>query len=466
MPDTFSTMRHKCATNSTTLIDVPLDQLQIPSRELRKHPKSQIEKLKQSLETYGWVSPILIEQHNKLIAGVARVRAAQELGLTHARALRIEHLSNAEIRAYRIADNKLAEAATWNEELLSIELGEIELLGFDLELTGFETPEIDILFSNDGADEGLTDHVEAPDQDQVAISRLGDLWEIGAHRLYCGDALDVESYSALFGDEQADMVFTDPPYNVPVKGHMGGTGDIQHREFVMASGEMSDVEFRNFLTKTMEKAKARTRPGGVIFACMDWRSIATLIDVTNASGLELINLCVWNKANGGMGSLYRSKHELIIVARTPGASHTNNVELGRHGRNRTNVWDYPGAGQSPDLKLHPTVKPIALVADAIQDVTHRGDIVLDMFGGSGSTMMAAERTGRQARLIELDPLYVDTAIRRFEKEFGAGAILSSTGQSFTDVEAERSASGDQAVPAVRVRTRVRPSTAKEVCHAH
>lgn len=458
------------ASNSLALIDIALDEINLPKRELRKHPKAQIEKLKQSIEAYGWVSPILLDQHNKLIAGAARVTAAKQLGIGTAPAVRVEHLSDAEVRAYRIADNKLAEAAEWDNDLLALELGEIEILGFDLELTGFETPEIDLLFSSGEAEADPADSVEAPDQNQTAISQQGDLWQIGDHRLYCGDALAPESYSRLLGGNHADMVFTDPPYNVPVKGHMGGLGSVQHREFVMASGEMSSGEFRTFLLKTMQQARAHTKNGGVVFTCMDWRSIAPLIEVTEEAELDLINLCVWNKTNGGMGSLYRSKHELVVVARVPGATHTNNVELGRHGRNRTNVWDYagantPNAGQSSDLKLHPTVKPIALVADAIQDVSKRGDTVLDMYGGSGTTMMAAERVGRYARLIELDPLYVDTAIRRFETEFGIEATLVATGQSFAEVEAERSKPANEDAPVVRVRTRTRPSGVKEVCHA-
>lgn len=411
-------VRNLTGSNSLALVEVNLADLKSPERVLRRHSDKQLARLARSIETFGWVSPVLIDRNNQLIAGEARIEAARRLGLTQAPAIRVEHLSEAEIRAYRIADNKLAEAGEWNEELLRLELQEIEILGFDLELTGFETPEIDILFAGE---EGGADPADTVDADALSgppVSQLGDVWQIGSHRLICGDALLPETYQALLQGEVADMVFTDPPYNVPVKGHMGGLGAVQHREFVMASGEMTAEQFRVFLQSTMQRARQATRPGGIIFACMDWRSIAPLADVSEDVGLELLNICVWNKTNGGMGSLYRSKHELILVARVSGAAHTNNVELGRHGRNRTNVWDYPGAntpgGQMADLKLHPTVKPIALVADAIQDVSKRGDSVLDLFGGAGTTLIAAERTGRKARLIELDPLYVDTTIRRVE----------------------------------------------------
>ncbi|MEO1027456.1 MAG: DNA methyltransferase [Pseudomonadota bacterium] len=444
--------------NSLSLVEVKIDELVLPKAALRRHPKAQIEKLKESILHFGWVSPILIDKDRNVIAGQARIAAAKALGLVSAPAVRADHLSEAEVRAYRIADNKLAEAAEWDEELLAIELREIEVLGIDLELTGFETPEIDILFTTEAEDTATEDRFDPPAEDGVAVAQIGDLWRLGDHLLLCGNALHAESYDRLLGGDLVDMVFTDPPYNVPVKGHMGGLGSVQHREFVMASGEMSPEAFKEFLLTTMVRAKTHARDGGVIFTCIDWRSVAPLFEVTDKAGLEPINLCVWNKTNGGMGSLYRSKHELVLVARVPGQGQTNNVELGRHGRNRTNVWDYPGAntlGQGSDLNLHPTVKPVALVADAIQDVTKRGETVLDMFGGSGSTLIAAERVGRRAQLIELDPLYVDTIIRRFEAEFDVRAELVGSGQVFGEVEERRA---DQSIaPSTKTRVRRRPS---------
>jgi DNA modification methylase len=210
----------------------------------------------------------------------------------------------------------------------------------------------------------------------------------------------------------------------------------------MASGEMTDGEFRAFLKAFIAHAMTTLHDGGIAMVCMDWRHVEDLIGAGKGCGLELINLCVWNKTNGGMGSLYRSKHELVCVFRKPGAPHINNVELGRHGRNRTNVWDYAGVnsfgkGRAADLVDHPTVKPTALVADAIMDVTHRGDVVLDSFGGSGSTLLAAEKTGRKARLIELDPAYVDVAIRRWQEMTGKAAIHAASGEAFEErAEAE------------------------------
>ncbi|TGY90321.1 DNA methylase N-4 [Marinicauda algicola] len=423
--------------NHLHLIEIAFDDLVLPSRELRKHPASQIRKLAKSIERFGFVTPILVDAKGEVIAGLARIAAAKKLGRTCAPAIRIEHLSDEEIRAYRIADNKLAEGADWDLETLRIEIGELVELDFDMEAIGFEIGEIDVLL-DDGGDE----EPAIPDTPDVPVTLLGDVWQIGPHRLVCGDSLKPEIYDALLGVETADAVFTDAPYNVPVDKHISGLGKIKHREFAMASGEMSEEAFAGFLKTVHSHLAARMKPGGIAFSCMDWRSISPLIQAGEACGFDLLNLAVWDKGTGGMGSLYRSQHELIAVFKKPGASHRNNVELGKHGRNRTNVWAYPGCnGGSKErgelLKLHPTVKPTALIADALRDVTARGEIVLDVFGGSGSTMLAAEQTGRVARLIELDPGYCDVIVERFARAFGVEAVLEATGERFTDVRESR-----------------------------
>lgn len=423
--------------NHLHLVEIAFDDLVLPQRELRKHPASQIRKLAKSIERFGFVTPILVDARGAVIAGLARIAAAKTLGRTHAPAIRVEHLSEDEIRAYRIADNKLAEGADWDLDTLRIEIGELVELDFDMEAIGFEIGEIDVLL-DDGADE----EPAVPETPDVPVTRLGDVWHIGPHRLVCGDSLKAETYDVLLGAETVDAVFTDAPYNVPVDKHISGLGKIKHREFAMASGEMSEEAFASFLKTVHEHIAARMKPGGIAFSCMDWRSISPLIVAGEASGFDLINLAVWDKGTGGMGSLYRSQHELIAVFKKPGASHRNNVELGKHGRNRTNVWAYPGCnGGSKQrgelLKLHPTVKPTALIADALRDVTARGEIVLDVFGGSGSTMLAAEQTGRVARLIELDPGYCDVIIERFAQAFGVEAVLEATGETFADVRETR-----------------------------
>lgn len=447
--------------NSLSLASMPLDELKIPNRQLRRYAKSQIRKIGRSIERFGFVNPILIDRNNNVIAGVARIQAARELGLTEAPVVRVEHLSEQEARLYRLADNRLAEEAEWNIPELQQEFNELIILDLDITLAGFETPEIDLIFEGPGEEIDPADALEALNSDADPITRHGDTWLIGPHRVHCGDARDPAAYATLIGTDRVQAVFTDPPYNVPVAGHMGGLGRHKHREFVMASGEMSPEQFSALLQGSLANAVRFADKGAVLFVCMDWRSIIVPKQAAGELGLETLNLCVWNKTNGGMGSLYRSKHELIWVFRVPGCKHTNNVELGKHGRNRTNVWDYAGAntrgGDShSDLALHPTVKPVGLIKDAILDVTHRGDIVLDMFGGVGSTLLAAERVGRRARLIELDPLYVDATLERVRQHTGLDIHLAATGQTFDDVRAERE--GTEPSLPVRYRPRVVQAT--------
>ncbi|MEQ6248952.1 DNA methyltransferase [Sulfitobacter sp. HNIBRBA3233] len=425
-----------------TVTQTPLCDLKPYKQNNRIHNPASIKRLATSVETFGFVVPILIDRSGVIIAGHGRYEAAKMIGLPIVPTVLADHLSAAQARALRIADNRLAELSDWNETALQIEfadLAELDLAGeldFDLDVTGFNLPQIDIIIGgNSEAEAAPTETVEDPDPDKSAVTQPGDLWILGDHRLYCGDALAEASHRAVLQGEVAAMIFTDPPYNVAVQGHVRSGNGSAHREFAMASGEMSKSEFRSFLKSSITRLVDNLCAGGVAMICMDWRHVEELIGEGRACGLDLINLCVWNKTNGGMGSLYRSKHELVCVFKKPGARHVNNVELGKHGRNRTNVWDYAGvnsfgAGRDADLVDHPTVKPTALVADAILDVSQRGSIVLDAFGGSGATLLAAEKAGRRARLIELDPLYVDVAIRRWQEVTGQEAALSGSGETF------------------------------------
>ncbi len=424
------------------VIQTPLSDLKPFANNNRVHTVANVSKLKASVAQFGFVTPILVDGKGVIIAGHGRFEAAKALGLKTVPTVVAGHLSAAEVRALRIADNKLAELSEWNEAALQIEFAELmdlslaEGLEFDLDITGFEVPEIDIIIGGAGdADDAPAETVMEPDSAKPAITRPGDLWILGGHRLLCGNSLEEDSYTRVLDGEVPAMVFTDPPYNVPVQGHVRSGNGGDHREFAMASGEMSDSEFCVFLTTFLEHLHSTLKPGGIAMACMDWRHVGDLIAAGKASGFDLINLCVWNKTNGGMGSLYRSKHELVCIFKKPGAPHINNVELGKHGRNRTNVWDYAGVnsfgkGREADLADHPTVKPTALVADAIMDVSHRGDIVLDAFGGSGATLLAAVQTGRKACLIELDPLYVDVTIRRWQAMTGGKAVHAASGEAF------------------------------------
>jgi DNA modification methylase len=428
---------------SRTHEDVPIKSIRPHPNNPRKHSRDQIRALARSMETFGFTAPVLVDRNDQIVAGHGRYEAAMLLGRETIPIIRLDDLSEEKARAYMLADNKLSDRSEWDTEKLGRhfkELREIEL-NFELEDTGFATAEIDLhiqCLDDDDADRADEFVVE----DKPAVSRPGDCWHLGDHRLYCGSALDNASYAALFSEEKAAAVFTDPPYNVAIKGTVG-RGATKHREFLEASGELSPQQFTEFLTTFFGQAVSCIGDGALIYACMDFRHMGEILAAGNANSLELLNLCVWVKTNGGMGSLYRGQHELVFVYRKPGSPHQNNVQLGRFGRNRTNVWTYPGAmgltgkDKKNTLSLHPTVKPIALVKDAILDCTKIGEIVLDPFLGSGTTILAAERTGRRGYGVELDPRYVDVGIERWQRMTGRQASLPS-GATFEQTKTERS----------------------------
>ncbi|MBN9558615.1 MAG: ParB N-terminal domain-containing protein [Alphaproteobacteria bacterium] len=402
------------ATSSTELVIVyrcPDDLVPDP-RNARTHPKRQIEQIIASIREFGFTNPILADPDGTIIAGHGRLLAARSMALAQVPVIELANLSDDQKRALRIADNKIALGAGWDLDLLKVELSDLSI-NLDLTLTGFSTGEIDVLLNDneDPADDVI------PAVPATPRTRPGDIWILGEHRIGCGDGRDSTFLRAVVGgDRSVDVAFLDPPYNVRINGHANAKG--RHREFAMASGEMSGEAFRTFLVDTLGACAGVSRDGAVHFVCMDWRHM----DDVSAAGRtiygDLLNLCIWHKSNAGMGSLYRSRHELIFVYRVGKTQHFNAVELGRHGRNRTNVWDYASVNslkgsRREDLALHPTVKPTALVADAIQDVTRRGDMVLDIFLGSGTTLIAAERVGRRCRGIDIDPGYVDVAIDRW-----------------------------------------------------
>ena len=392
------------------------------AKNARTHSKKQIRQIAASIRTFGFTNPVLIDQANTILAGHGRVQAAIEIGMREVPCIRIEHMTAAEKRAYVIADNKLALNAGWDEDLLAEELKGLlatETLGFDIGVIGFEVAEMDALVEGVSPEEpGNPEDDIVPD---VAPQRVdpGDIWQLGLHRLVCGDALDGAVVGLLMDGELARMVFTDPPYNVKIDGHVGGSGKIKHREFAMASGEMTVTEFTGFLMGALRHLADHSVDGSIHFVCMDWRHMGEILAAGHAVYDELKNLIVWAKDNGGMGTFYRSRHELIFAFKKGTAPHLNSFELGQHGRYRTNVWNYRGVntmrkGRIEELMLHPTVKPVQMIADAIRDVSGRGEIVLDVFGGSGSTLIAAEKTGRRARLVELDPIYCDRILTRWE----------------------------------------------------
>jgi DNA modification methylase len=429
----------------------PIEQLTPNPANPRVHSKKQIRQIAESIRVFGFNVPVLVDRHGNVVCGHGRLLACRELGITEVPTLRLDHLTPAQARAFMIADNRLTEIATWDDRLLAEQLQDLSISGLDfsLETTGFEMGEIDLRIASledlpaqdDDPADVLPEVVAGP-----PVSKLGDVWVLRRHRVLCRSALDLQAFTALMGEERATMVFTDPPYNVPIDGHASGLGGIHHRPFPMASGEMNKAEFTAFLVQACRNLAAFSDGGSLHYICMDWRHLEELLAAGADTYGELKNLCAWVKDNSGMGSLYRSQHELILVFKQRGGTHRNNVQLGQFGRNRSNVWRYPGVNsfarcgaEGNLLALHPTVKPVALVADAILDCTERGAIVLDAFLGSGTTVIAAERTGRRCYGMELDPLYVDTAIRRWQALTGGKARHAESERLFDDLAGEAEA---------------------------
>jgi len=437
------------AATSAALIEIQIQyravgDLILDPRNPRQHSQTQINQIADSIREFGFVMPVVANDRGQLIIGHARVLAARKLGMSRIPVVEIRHLSPGQLKALRIADNRLAQHAHWDERLLGenfLELKDLDL-DFDLSITGFALPEID------QAIQKIDDKVVVETGDEtdaisgVPVCRPGDVWQLGDHRVLCGDATSEPSFENLMHDERAHMVFVDPPYNVPIDGHVSGKGKTRHREFAQGAGELSREEFSHFLTESCGLLARYSEEGAIHFVCMDWRHADELLAAGRGVYSELKNIAVWVKSSAGMGSLYRSQHEFVFVFKSGTARHTNNIELGKYGRNRSNVWHYDSASTQAHkgnnlLELHPTAKPVQLVMDALLDCSNRGEIVIDSFLGSGTTLLAAERTGRICRGIEFDPLYVDTAIRRWQNLTGLDAVRLSDGRLFRDIEAEK-----------------------------
>jgi DNA modification methylase len=429
-----------------------LSSLKPNPRNARTHSRRQIDQIAESIRTFGFNNPVLIDEDAMIIAGHGRLEAAKRLGMTEVPTVCLSHMTEAQKRAYILADNRLAEKAGWDEEILAIEFQALFETApeLDLTITGFEIAEIDLIIGDyeDGPEPDSLDDLPDVTPQTPVVTRRGDLWQLGRHRVLCADATSADSYATLLNGETVQMTFTDPPYNVPIGGHVSGLGKVQHPEFVMASGEMSEAEFSGFLTMILKNVASVSADGAIAFVCMDWRHLYELFGAARTAGLTQKNVCVWVKTNAGMGTFYRSQHEMIAVFKVGTAPHINSFELGQYGRRRTNVWTYPGVnsfgeGRDDALAMHPTVKPVRLVADAIKDCSKRNGLILDPFLGSGTTLIAAETTGRRCVGLELDPRYVDTIVRRWEQVTGDTAILSATGQSFAAVAAARVATSEE-----------------------
>ena len=426
---------------------VSTHKLKARARSARKHSRKQIKQLADAIARFGFTNPIVIDENYTIIAGRARLEAAKLLGMAEVPTIQVSSMTEDEKRAYVLADNRLAELSEWDFDVLGDEL-QLLLdadLNFDIEITGFEAADFDRWTKQPSQTEEKP--VELPGGAPV-VTREGDIWIMNGHRLLCGNALLAGSYEKLMQGEQAQMVFSDPPYNVPIAGNVSGLGKVKHREFAMASGEMSKPEFTRFLRTAFTRMAEVSIPAAIHFICMDWRHIGEIEEAGGAVYAGLKNVCTWAKDNGGMGTFYRSQTEFVFVFKVGPGKHINNFGLGDKGRYRTNLWTYAGAntfrkGRMEDLGDHPTVKPVQMVHDAILDCSKPKGIILDGFAGVGTTLVAAARAGRLGYGIELDPAYVDCAVRRLEKELGSSARLSD-GRTFAEVQAERHANREAA----------------------
>ena len=437
--DVWTPEKHKALAKSfaPVIVQRAIKDLKVNRRNARKHSDRQVKLIAASLREFGWLVPIIVDEDGTVLAGHGRLLAAKLLNMAEVPTIQVKHLTEELKRAFMLADNRLAELAEWDDEMLKVELTELSALELDFhfEVTGFDTRDLDRLDTPVVAKPPKAEAIAEINREQPAVSALGDLWQLGSHLLLCGNALEDGSYAKLMDDQRAQMVFTDPPYNVKNDGHTGGLGSVHHANFAMASGEMSVTEFTKFLTTSMGLMAHYSLDGAIHYLCMDWRHASELLAAAAGIYSEQKNLCVWNKTNGGMGTFYRSKHELIFVYKVGTAAHINNFGLGEGGRYRTNVWDYAGVntfkpGRMDELRSHPTCKPLPLVMDALMDCATRKSVVLDPFLGSGTTLIAAEKTGRIGRGMELDPYYVDAAIERWQALTGKRAIHVESGRTF------------------------------------
>ncbi|MDR3385589.1 MAG: site-specific DNA-methyltransferase [Rudaea sp.] len=431
----------------------PITSLLLDPKNPREHAPKQVRQLAASIDTFGMIVPILVDANFKVLCGHGRILASELLGIQEVPTITVDHLTSVQARAFLIADNRLTEIATWDDALLAEHfqiLSSVEL-DFSLDVTGFDMGEIDVRiqsFESPARKADPADSLSAP-MPGPAVTVPEDVWRLGRHRLLCADALDPASYTTLMNCKRATMVCCDPPYNVAIAGNVSGLGAIVHREFAMASGEMNRPEFTGFLTRFFSHLVNHSIDGSLHYVFIDWRHLGEMTAAGDSVYTELKNVCVWVKDNGGMGSFYRSRHEMVFVWKSGNGAHQNHVQLGQFGRNRTNIWEYASANsfsRATDegnlLALHPTVKPVALIADAIMDASRRGDIVLDPFVGSGTTIIAAERVGRVAFAMEIDPVYVDAAVRRWQAYTGDRAVHAVTGQSFDERASTRGADHD------------------------
>lgn len=421
--------------NSRAIQRVSIDSLRQPTLSVRSNPKKQIEKAVRFLAEFGQTTLVYAGPDGEILCGEEFWLALRHSGAAEVDVVFIKDKSPAELKAIRLALHRIPADARWNDHNVRVVLDEIETAGIDLDLTGFDPPEIDGYLNLDLPNANFSDSgTDIPAVEKAAVSTAGLIWRLGEHQLGCGSSTNLEFVRRVVGDRPINMSFIDPPDNVPVRGFISGKGRSRHRKSVQNSGEL---EQHLLLKDAYAVLQSLSSANALIFSCVNWRHVLGMLVAGRACGLSLYQMIVWIKSNDNPGGIYSDQHELICVFRAGLDAPLDNVGLGKRGRNRTNVWQHymssSGEGRDELLELHPAVKPVAMIADALRDCTRRSDVVADTFAGSGSTLMAAEETGRIFRGVESDPLYVDVAVRRWQNLTGREAVSLTSGEPFNSV---------------------------------
>ncbi len=431
--------------NGSSLESVEVAQLRYKPLDASRRSKADVRRAKPFVARHpDRALPIVVGKNNEVLCGAIFVEAAREEGISRLRVVRQSDLSEEEELLYSTASNKLLSIVAWDGEAMELAVRNLEdhFDDFGAELIGFAPGELDHIIGLASSGSG-EDNVADPTAH--CVSKLGSIYRLDNHLVVCGDATLAATFSSFSGTELATAAICDPPFGCRIDGFVSKRG--KHKDFVQAAGEMSEEELRTFFQNFCKALRPTLAPGALVYLFIDWRSLSLLLAVGEEVFGKLINFCVWAKDRAGMGSFYRSQHELVLVFAVLGAKHRNNIELGRHGRDRSNLWSYPSAASSRNgrerdmLKHHPTPKTVEMIADAMLDCSSRGEIIIDAFLGSGSSLIAAERTSRICRGVELDPHYVDLTIRRWQDWTGKEAVDVATGRTFNELEREVLAGG-------------------------
>jgi DNA modification methylase len=401
----------------------PIDKPIPYARNAREIPQSAVDKVAAPIKEFGWRQPIVVDAEGVIIAGHTRLRAAQKLGLTEVPVHVALNLTPAQVKSYRLLDNRSHEEATWDLELLAAELAELQATDIDLMFTGFDQDEIDKLLADQIATEGLTDEDAVPEAPAEPVTRLGDCWVLGGHRLLCADSSNSESVAKLLGDSRADLMFSDPPYNVDYEGYTG-------EKLKIKGDKLSSDDFRLFLERAFRSCRSAVKTGASVYICHSSSYQREFQNALEAAGFEVRCQIIWSKNTFAWGfGRYKFQHEPIFYGHVAGQK-----DPWYGDKSQSTLWQEKKPAAN---RLHPTMKPVELIERALVNSSKAGDLIFDPFGGSGSTMIACEKLGRKSALIELDLKYADVIVQRWEEFTGKNAVLDGDGRTFSEIKSER-----------------------------